>query len=299
MWKRRCTKIDKLHAPVDGLLTRVGLGKAWNGGSQLKYNSRSPWPGTRFSKVPKTSRARKAICETTNRLLWKADLLTCFQANKRKITVRFEDLNPLRSWDTKGIVTPENGPSSFGTFEKRAPGAYNSNTTQRRLRRRREHHETKGSNEKKHRAFSIYKKFPEISVEISNRVKNVFHFIQVHSPPSDCDFTRQNFKNVAVNSLEVVRPFKSCKWNTHFYRKVSNGKTGLPFQKLRLFRKFSSGTNQKRAFHLHPNRNFRNFLVNGKHPQTLHVLHVRFSFWYISLLFSSWQRRELTKFQVV
>ena len=71
---------------------------------------------------------------------------------------------------------------------------------------------------------------------------------------------------MAVNSLEVVRPFKSCKWNTHFHRKNSNGKTGLPFQKFRLFRKISSGTNQKRVFHLHPNRNFRNFLVNGKRP---------------------------------
>ena len=99
-----------------------------------------------------------------------------------------------------------------------------------------------------------------------HRVKNVFHLTQVRSPPSDCDFTGKKFKNVAVNSLEVVRPFKSCKWNTHFHRKVSNGKTGLPFQKFRLFRKFSSGTNQKRVFHLHPNRNFRNFLVNGKRP---------------------------------
>ena len=72
-----------------------------------------------------------------------------------------------------------------------------------------------------------------------------------------------------MNSLEVVRPFKSCKWNTHFHRKVSNGKTGLPFQKFRLFRKFSSGKNQKRVFHLHPNRNFRNFLVNGKLPRIM------------------------------
>ena len=80
-------------------------------------------------------------------------------------------------------------------------------------------------------------------------------------------FYAPKFKNVAVNSLEVVTPFKSCKWNTHFHRKVSNGKTGLPFQKFRLFRKFSSRTNQKRVFHLHPDRNFRNFLVNGKRPQ--------------------------------
>ena len=94
-------------------------------------------------------------------------------------------------------------------------------------------------------------------------MKNVFHLTcltQVRSPPSDYDFTRQNFKNVAVNSLEVVRPFKSCKWNTHFHRKVSNGKTGVPLQKFHLFRKFSSGTNQKRVFHLHPNRNFRFFV---------------------------------------
>ena len=41
-------------------------------------------PGARFSKVPKTIRARKAICEIVNRLFKKADLLTCFQGNKKK-----------------------------------------------------------------------------------------------------------------------------------------------------------------------------------------------------------------------
>ena len=35
------------------------------------------------------------------------------------MTKKFDDLNPLRS--TKGIVTLENGPRSFGTLEKRAP----------------------------------------------------------------------------------------------------------------------------------------------------------------------------------
>ena len=49
-----------------------------------------------------------------------------------------------------------------------------------------------------------------------------------------------------------------------FHWEVSTGKTGLPFQEFRLFRKISSGTNQKVVFHFHPNRNFRNFLVNGK-----------------------------------
>ena len=41
-----------------------------------------PW--ARFSKVSKTFRARKAIFEIVNRLFWKADLLTCFQGNKKK-----------------------------------------------------------------------------------------------------------------------------------------------------------------------------------------------------------------------
>ena len=41
---------------------------------------------------------------------------------------------------------------------------------------------------------------------------------------------------------------------------------GLPFQEFRLFRKISSGTNQKVVFHLQPDRNFQNFLVNGKRP---------------------------------
>ena len=41
-------------------------------------------PGARFSKVLKTLRARIAISEIGNRLFGKADLLTCFQGNKKK-----------------------------------------------------------------------------------------------------------------------------------------------------------------------------------------------------------------------
>ena len=49
-----------------------------------------------------------------------------------------------------------------------------------------------------------------------------------------------------------------------FQWEVSTGKTGLHFQEFRLFRKISSGTNQNVVFHLHPNQNFRKFLVNDK-----------------------------------
>ena len=37
-----------------------------------------------FLESPKTFRAREAICESASRLIWKADLLTCFQGNKKK-----------------------------------------------------------------------------------------------------------------------------------------------------------------------------------------------------------------------
>ena len=107
-------------------------------------------------------------------------------------------------------------------------------------------------------------------------------------------FYAPKFKNVALNSLEVVRPFKSCKWNTHFQRKVSNGKTGLPFQKFRLFRKFSSGTSQKRVFHLHPNRIFRNFLVNGKRPYSRCRQNLNFGDF--TLLFCGVRQRNARKF---
>ena len=50
---------------------------------------------------------------------------------------------------------------------------------------------------------------------------------------------------------------------------VPIGKTGLPFQNFRLPREFSSGTNQKNVYHLHPNRNLREFVVNGKQPKIL------------------------------
>ena len=59
---------------------------------------------------------------------------------------------------------------------------------------------------------------------------------------------------------------KSVNGTQIYHWEVFTGKTGLPFQEYRLFRKISSGTNQKVVFHLHPNRNFRNFLANGKRP---------------------------------
>ena len=77
--------------------------------------------GARFSTVPKTFRARKAICETVNRLFRKADLLKYFQGNRKQNGCKVWRLKSS-PFNTEGIVTSKNGPLSFGTFEKRARG---------------------------------------------------------------------------------------------------------------------------------------------------------------------------------
>ena len=52
-------------------------------------------------------------------------------------------------------------------------------------------------------------------------------------------------------------------------RNVLTEKTGITFQNFRLSRQFSSGTNQKKnIYHLHPNRNFREFVVDDKQPDS-------------------------------
>ena len=40
------------------------------------------WPGSRFSKVPKTLRARKVMRKTPTRLICEAGLLTCCKGKK-------------------------------------------------------------------------------------------------------------------------------------------------------------------------------------------------------------------------
>ena len=98
----------------------------------------------------------------------------------------------------------------------------------------------------KHRVFSIYKKVGNFPLGISVWEKRVpFVTSPILGRPGDKD-------NKSVNGAQI------------FHWEVSTGKTGLPFQEFRLFRKISSGTNQKVVFHLQPDRNFRNFLVNGK-----------------------------------
>ena len=70
-------------------------------------------------------------------------------------------------------------------------------------------------------------------------------------------------EDVAANSLELVKLVNGTRI---FIGKVSNGKTGLPFQTVLLLPEISTATTRKVVFHLLSNRNFRNLLVNGKRP---------------------------------
>ena len=78
-------------------------------------------PGACFSKVPETFRARKGICETANQLVWKGDLLTRFQGNKKKNDfeiwllksspfLRYKGNCDIRKWPVKFRDFRETGP---------------------------------------------------------------------------------------------------------------------------------------------------------------------------------------------
>ena len=54
------------------------------------------------------------------RLFWKAHHV--FDVRRTKRITKFDGLEPRHCEDMNGIVAPEIGPKSFGTFEKQAPG---------------------------------------------------------------------------------------------------------------------------------------------------------------------------------
>ena len=78
--------------------------------------------GARFSKVPRTFRARKAIRKITTCLFCKARFFCDVKGIKLKINAKFRASTRLRFEDTKRIMSPEIRPKNFGTFDKRAPG---------------------------------------------------------------------------------------------------------------------------------------------------------------------------------
>ena len=66
----------------------------------------------------------------------------------------------------------------------------------------------------------------------------------------------------------MVSKMRKCVNGTQIsIQNVSTGKTRPPFQKSRLFRKFSSGTGKKRCVPFTSQPEFRKVTVNGKQPE--------------------------------
>ena len=81
--------------------------------------------GACFSKVPRTFQAKKLVIKLQSACFEKLIFSHGFNIRKTKTIAKVEGLEPWRCEDIKGIVAPEIGPKSFGTFEKQAPGFKN------------------------------------------------------------------------------------------------------------------------------------------------------------------------------
>ena len=78
-------------------------------------------PGARFSKVPRTFRARKAIRKITTCLFCKADLFTCCKGNKNKNNDKVSCLETPSFWRYKENYVTRNTPKKFRDFREPGP----------------------------------------------------------------------------------------------------------------------------------------------------------------------------------
>ena len=79
--------------------------------------------GARFSKVPRTFRARKAIRKTTTCLFCKAGLLICCKGNKNKNNCKVSFLETPSFWRYKENYDTRNTPEKFRHFRETGPRA--------------------------------------------------------------------------------------------------------------------------------------------------------------------------------
>ena len=123
--------------------------------------------------------------------------------------------------------------------------------------------------------FSIYRKIPKISLEISIGSKNLFHLTQIPFVPRlhSRAILRPKIKDVAANSLEHRKSFQrkngtfhlGSKWNTTFRVVPASGKfpgssNGTSEEVVLFFRWKLSDGNSCSIYKLHQ------FSVNGKRP---------------------------------
>ena len=78
-------------------------------------------PGARFSKVPRTFRARKAIRKTATSLFCKAGLFICCRGNKNKYNCKVSCLKTPSFWRYKENYVTRFTPEKFRDFRETGP----------------------------------------------------------------------------------------------------------------------------------------------------------------------------------
>ena len=78
-------------------------------------------PGARFSKVPRTFRARKAICKNTTCLFCEAGLFICCKRNKNKNNCKVSCLETPLFWRYKENYVARNTPEKFRDLRETGP----------------------------------------------------------------------------------------------------------------------------------------------------------------------------------
>ena len=113
--EERCVaKLDTNDVEIDKFGNRCGVWLSCYSGLMI--------PGARFSRVPKTFRARKTIREPATRLFCKAGLFICCKDDKYWNNCIVSCLETLSLWRYKENISPETRLKSFGTSDKRALG---------------------------------------------------------------------------------------------------------------------------------------------------------------------------------
>ena len=87
-------------------------------------SKRFPCSGPRFSKVPRTFRARKAIRKITTCLFCKAGLFICCKWNKKKNNCKVSCLETPSFWRYKEYYVTRNTPEKFRDFRETGPWSF-------------------------------------------------------------------------------------------------------------------------------------------------------------------------------
>ena len=114
MWKVICKGLDSVRKILSQMKQLCfSLTLTWKQGRNEIHGIRDQRPekGRAVSrKSRKLFGPEKPFAELPTACFGEPIFQHVFKVTKRKMTVKCDDLSPLRSWITKGIVTPENGP---------------------------------------------------------------------------------------------------------------------------------------------------------------------------------------------